>query len=119
MVEEGRKRAEEEHRRWKAELEEAERRREQELRVEALKQSRDQLFAVIEAWGTVTRLEGFFADAERRVSGVSEDARVALLERLDRARQVIGSVDALRHFQAWKTPEEMFEVLTEKARRPW
>jgi hypothetical protein len=119
MVEEGRKRAEEERRRRQAELEEAERRREQERRVEALKQSRDQLFAVIESWGTVIRLEGFFDDAERRVGDAPEEGRAVLLERLARARKVIGDVNALRHFQSWKTPEEMFEILTEKARRLW
>lgn len=87
--------------------------------VEARKQSREQLLGAIDAWGQVMRLEGFFADVERRIGTCPEELSASLLQRLAKAREVIGSVDALRHFQSWKTPEEMFEYLTANARRPW
>ena len=119
MIEDGRRRAEEEHRRWKAELQEAERRREQERRAQAWEQSKAGLSALIAAWGEVVRLEGFFADAERRVRGLPEERQARLLERLTQARQVVGGADALQHLEAWRTPGEVFEHLTEKARRPW
>jgi hypothetical protein len=117
MIEEGRRKAEDERRKWEAEMRETERRREEERRVEAHKQSRDGLLAVIAAWGDVLRLEGFFADAERRVNELPEERRARLSERLARARHAVGSVDALRHLESWRTPEEVFEALTADARR--
>ena len=53
LIEEGRRRAEEQHRKWQAELKEAARRRIEERHVDAYKKSRDGLLAVIAAWGDV------------------------------------------------------------------
>ena len=52
------------------------------------------------------QIEGFFEDAERRAAGLSEEERDALLDRLHRARALLGGVDALQRFLGWKEPEE-------------
>lgn len=106
LVEEGERRAELERREWEAQQEkwrheEAERRR-----VQNTKESREQLFGIIEAWGVAKRIEGFFEDAERRAADLSDMDREALRDRLRRARSLLGGVDALQHFLAWKAPEE-------------
>jgi hypothetical protein len=106
LVEEGERRAEAERREWEAEQErwkheEAERRR-----VRNVKESREQLFAIIEAWNLAKAIEGFFEDAERRGRDLGDDERERLLDRLQRARSLLGGVHALQHFLAWKAPEE-------------
>lgn len=106
LVAEGERQAEIERRQWEAQkkkwrLEEAER-----LRVQNTKESREQLLAIIEAWGLANQIEGFFEDAERRAAGLDEGEREVIQERLRRARELVGGVDALQRFRAWKAPDE-------------
>ena len=72
----------------------------------ALKESKEELLEIIEMWATSKRLEAFFADAERRLDDLPVDERVHTMERLRRARKLIGSIDALEQFRSWKAPEE-------------
>jgi hypothetical protein len=62
-----------------------------------------ELFAVIVA-GEAVRLEGFFADAERRIGDLPEGRRAFLVERLAHARQVAGSVNFL-DLESRRTPD--------------
>ena len=73
---------------------------------EALKDSKEELLEIIETWATSKRLEEFFSDAERKLQSLPEDQRVRTMERLQRARKLIGSTDALDRFHSWKPPEE-------------
>jgi len=106
LVAEGERQAEIERRQWEAQqakwlAEEAERRR-----VQNIKESREQLFAIIETWGVAKQIEGFFEDAERRATGLGESEKNEILERLRRARELLGGVDALQRFRAWRAPDE-------------
>lgn len=96
--------AEEERQRLEVERREQERRRVEEQRREAVKQSREQLLSIIESWGLAVRVETFFTDARQRAAA-SPDAG-ELLERLHEARRLLGDVDPLRYFEAWRTPAE-------------
>jgi hypothetical protein len=106
LVEEGERQAEIERQRREAEhlvwLREEEVRR----RIRAEKESREELFKVIESWAEVKKIEEFFADAERRAAGLSEDEKENILERLKLARKMVGGVDALQRFRSWKAPDE-------------
>lgn len=95
LVEEGERQAEIEHQRWEAQREQW--RREEEARrvAKALKDSKEELLQIIDAWASATQLEEFFADAERRTQDLPEDQRERTIERLRRARGLIGSTDAL------------------------
>jgi hypothetical protein len=33
-------------------------------------------------------------------------ARIYTLSRLERARQLLGGIDALEHFESWRSPEQ-------------
>jgi hypothetical protein len=57
-------------------------------------------------WATAKQLEAFLADAGHSLVGQHEEERVRTMERLRRARKLIGSTDALDRFQFWKTPDE-------------
>jgi len=106
LVEEGERQAELERQRWAAQREvwlreEAERRA-----AKTLKESKKELLEIIEMWATSKRLDTFFSDAEYRLGGLPENEREYTMERLRRARKLIGSIDALDRFQSWKAPEE-------------
>jgi hypothetical protein len=105
-VEEGARQAEIERREW--EIQWANLKREQEERriAEAIKASRQDLVEIIDRWAEVSRIAQFFSEAERRAADLGDEERLKLLERLRLARELIGSIDALEHFMAWRSPEE-------------
>ena len=82
--------------------EEAERRR-----LDNIKQSRQQLLGLIDDWGTAARVEAFFQDIERRATEGDAMAHEALRNRVQRARELLGGVDALQRFREWKAPDEL------------
>lgn len=106
LVEEGRLQAEIEHREWEARQEQW--RKEQEIRraAEARKASQKELLEIIAAWAESNQIEQFFKDAERQGAELNDADKAKLLERLKLARELIGTVDAIDHFMAWKSPDE-------------
>jgi hypothetical protein len=106
LVEVGERQAEIERQKWAAQKEiwrqeEAERRAAQ-----ALKESREELLQIVNQWGRANRIEQFFRDVEKRAASLDESERLKLLERLKLAREMVGSVDALDRFLAWRAPDE-------------
>jgi hypothetical protein len=106
LIEEGeRKHAEQqrqlelEHQKWARE--EAERQR-----AHALKESKEQLFRVMEAWAQADHIEKFLANLEAQVSKVDGPEKADLLGRIELARQMFGKTDALQYLRAWRTPDE-------------
>lgn len=106
LVAEGERQAEIQRREWEAQHERWQREEAERRRAQNIKESREQLFALIEAWGLAKRIEGFFEDAECRAAVLGQEDREALLDRLHRARALLGGVDALQRFLKWKAPEE-------------
>jgi hypothetical protein len=104
--EEARRQAEIEHQRWLAECRERERREREQRRAAAMKASRDQLLALIDEWALARRVESFFEDAGCSASRLPPSEASAVNARLERARQLLGGFDSLRHFGAWRSPEE-------------
>jgi GTP1/Obg family GTP-binding protein len=90
----------EEERRAQA-REEAERRR-----LKSIKDSRDELSEIINAWAKAKRIEEFFADVERRTVDLEDDQRETVMDRLMLARKMVDTTDALKWLTSWKTPEE-------------
>ena len=76
----------------------------------ALKDSKEELLQIIDAWAETKRLEAFFADAERRGRGrgrdLPDEQQERKIEQLRQARALVGSTDALDRFDAWRAPEE-------------
>lgn len=106
LVEEAERQAEVDRREWEAQQERWRREEAERRAAQALKESREELLQIIDRWGRATRIEQFFRDAEQRAAGLSEDERLRLLERLKLAREMVGSVDALDRFLAWRSPGE-------------
>ncbi|MGB5443296.1 MAG: hypothetical protein WBN57_11875 [Gammaproteobacteria bacterium] len=67
LVEEGERQAELERQRWAAQMEQWEREEAERCAAKALRESKEELFEIIETWAASKRLEEFFADAEHRL----------------------------------------------------
>ena len=106
LVEEGEKKAEIERRQWQAQMDEWRRKEEAARVAKAIKDSSEELLAIIDSWAAAKRLEEFFHDAERQVQELPEEKRKRTIDRLQRARALINSTDALEQFDAWRAPEE-------------
>jgi hypothetical protein len=106
LVVEGERQAEIERKRRETDYERWRREAEARRAAKALKDSKEDLLQVIDAWGAAKRPEEFFADAELRAQDLPDEQRERTIERLRRARALIGSTDALERFDAWRAPEE-------------
>jgi hypothetical protein len=106
LVEEGERNAEVERQRWAVQQEQWRREEAERRAAKVLKESKEELHEIIEAWAAAKRIEEFFADAERRAQGLPDEERECTIAQLRQARRLIGSTDALEQFQSWRTPEE-------------
>lgn len=107
QIVEGERKAEEERRAWQLQSERWKREQAEERRVQALKESRSQLRAFVERWAVAKQTEGFFEDALKRTAQLSEGERDLAVARIERARAMLGGVDALAQLAAWQTPEDL------------
>ena len=92
-----------------------ERRRQEDDRrniAQSIKESRDQLEQVIQAWSKVVSLEQFFRGIEDRAQPLSDVERQHVLDRLQLAREFVGSQNPLDFFRAWQTPVERYVPLS-------
>jgi hypothetical protein len=83
QAERERQEAEEQLRRWEAE--ERERRRQ-----ERIEKSREELLAAIESFRYAQGFESFFADVERRAAELDEAGRAQVVEKVQKARALLG-----------------------------
>jgi hypothetical protein len=65
-----------------------------------LKQSRDQLIAIMQNWSFARSFESFFEDIQQRVSMLPAEQRDAILGRIAQAQAMLGGTDTLTHFQS-------------------
>jgi len=98
--------AEERQRQWDIQCEKDRREAEEKRQAKNLKDSRDELFSIIENWAETKRIEEFFKDAQLRTADLSESDRQAVENSLTEARKLLGTLDALERFKSWKFPEE-------------
>lgn len=106
LVEEGERQAEVERKHQEVECERWRRESEARRTAKALQDSKEELLQIIDAWAAAKRLEEFFADAERRAQDLPGEHPERAMERLRRARGLIGSTDALEQFDAWRASQE-------------
>ena len=94
-------RQERERQRERWQREEAERRR-----LKKIRESREDLAAVVAAWNADRDIEAFFDNAEHRIAALGEDDRESLSDRVRKARALLGPGDALERLKAWRAPDE-------------
>ena len=93
---------------WEAERERDRKEAEERRRLQAIKDSRDELDMIISAWGEAKRIEGFFDEAEKQAMLLDADQRDQVWNRIAAARNRISASNALMRLLHWKTGEERF-----------
>lgn len=93
---------------WEAERERDRIAVEERRRLQAIQDSRDELGAIITAWGEAKRIAEFFDEAEKQAMLLDADQRDRVLNRIAAARNQINAPDALARLLNWKTAEERF-----------
>ncbi len=104
-VEIQRVRNEQERQRHKLEMEEWRRKEDEKRRLKAIQDSRDRLESVIQTWVKVNSIRVFFEDIAQKAELLESGERQAVLDRLAKAKDLIGDFDALKHFEGWDPPE--------------
>ncbi len=93
-------------REWEAQREreriEAESKRVAQARLDA----RADLFTAIAGWDEARRMHAYFDAATADAHRLDVSGRAAVLERIEKARELIGPLDALEALRNWKAPDE-------------
>ena len=105
---EAEQRAEVRHREWEEQRARWAREEDQRRIEESIKESQKQLAEVIQSWAKVISIEQFFKAVEERAISLPETQQGQLRERLQLAREFIGTQDPLEFFSSWKTPNERY-----------
>lgn len=91
-----RRRAIEEERERLAKLERA--------RLKAIQDSKDELMDLMKRWDHAKRVQAFLSEVERLVEEAPLEEQAMLWERLEQARDFLGSIDLPALFKKWRTP---------------
>ena len=105
---EAEQRAEVREREWEEQRARWAREEDQRRIAESIKESQKQLTDVIQSWAKVIGIEQFFKAVEERAISLPEIQQGQLHERLQLAREFIGTQDPLEFFNSWKTPDERY-----------
>lgn len=105
-VEEAELRAEAQRKKWEEERESARIEAENARRAKALADAKHDILSAIKAWDDARRIHAYFDAAEREANCLDEEMRSTVLDRLSKAKELIGPVDALDVLRTWKAPEE-------------
>lgn len=92
----------EEQRRRDNERRELERRRS-----EAVTRSREDFRSIVDEWAAACRIATFVQDLNMRLSELPPSESALMAARLESARQLLGSNDALERFRTWSSPDEL------------
>ncbi|NWA32021.1 hypothetical protein HX817_10780 [Pseudomonas sp. C6002] len=104
-VEIERVRSEQERHRHELQMEEWRRKEAEKRRLKAIQDSRYSLEAVIQTWAKVNSIRSFFDDIALSADRLGPEQRQSVLDRLEKAKDLIGDLDALKHFEGWEPPE--------------
>ena len=105
---EAEQRAEVREREWEEQRARWAREEDQRRIAESIKESQKQLAEVIQSWAKVISIEQFFKAVEERAISLPGAQEGQLRERLQLAREFIGTQDPLDFFNSWKTPDERY-----------
>ena len=91
-------------REWEEQWERYRRKEDERFVAKALSDSQQQLSEIMEKWAKAMAVEGFFAEAEKRLEHIDDERRPHLEQRLKLARSLIGNLDPLDFNASWIAP---------------
>ncbi len=75
-------------------------------RLKAIQDSKDELLELMKRWDQAKRVQAFLSEVERLVEEAPLEEQAMLWERLEQARDFLGSIDLPALFKKWRTPAE-------------
>jgi hypothetical protein len=111
-VKEEERQAELRHQEWEAQQKRWRQEEDRKKEAQSIKESKEHLEQVIQAWAKAVSLEQFFAGVKARAERLPEVQRQEVLNRLQLAREFVGTQNPLDFFRAWKTPQERYIPLS-------
>jgi hypothetical protein len=117
-VKEEERQAELRRRQWEAQQEQWRLEEDRRKEAQSIRESREQLEQVIQAWAKAVTLEQFFEGVQARAQGLAETQRQEILDRLQLAREFVGTQNPLDFIRAWKTPHERYVPLSMQTPAP-
>lgn len=64
------------------------------------------MFGVIERWAEVKRINSFFEEVESITQNLEPAQKSEINKRLEKARELIGELDAIESLTSWRAPDE-------------
>jgi hypothetical protein len=110
-IEEGERRAEIHRKEQEVRLRELEREMAQRKLERATEESRKEIFEIIKDWGLGKRIEEFLEEVSKQAALLEDTERRPIIERLEKARELLGGVDALKRLRSWRAPSEILETM--------
>ena len=117
-VKEEKRQAELRHQEWEAQQERWRQEEDRRKVAQSVKESREQLEQVIQAWVKAVSLERFFEGVQARAHEFPETGRQEILDRLRLAREFVGTQEPLDFFRSWMTPLERYVPLAMQTAAP-
>jgi len=87
-------------------------------RLKAIQDSKDELLDLMKRWDQAKRVQAFLSEVERLVEEAPLEEQAGLWERLEQARDFLGSIDLPALFKQWRTPAEFQEGASRPAPDP-
>lgn len=107
-LQEADRQAEIRHQEWLAAVERSQRDEDRRKVEQSIKESREDLAQIIQRWSHIISVEQFVTGVEQRANELDQDRRGQVLERLNMARDFLGTQDPLNLFMGWRTPVERY-----------
>jgi len=111
LVKKAEKEAEIRRKEWEAQKQQWEIEKIQREQQKANEESHKELMQLIDKWREFKRINSFFDEIEKKAQELPQDTRATILERLHKAREMIGKTDALQEILNWRTPEELLSCI--------
>jgi hypothetical protein len=87
-------------------------------RLKAIHDSKDELLDLMKRWDQAKRVQAFLSEVERLVEEAPLEEQAMLWERLEQARDFLGSIDLPALFKKWRTPAEVQSGASRPASEP-
>ncbi|MGO8371121.1 hypothetical protein ACC808_22095 [Rhizobium ruizarguesonis] len=101
-LQEADRQAEIRHQEWLAAVERSQREEDRRKVEQSVKDSREDLAQIIQRWSHVISVEQFLEGVEQRTNELDQDRRRQVLERLNMARDFLGTQDPLDFFERYR-----------------
>lgn len=106
MIEEGEREAELERQKWEEQLAKLKREEIERRLAKAMKESTEELVQIVNDWTQAMYFERFFQDLEQKMDMAEGDHKFKMMEKINRARELIANKNSLEELMKWRAPED-------------